>query len=83
MVLYGEIQARVLFQKHDLSLDRFELTLKLGCPPGLRKNGLSLLALHQALHGPAQPQALHEEMGGVRMAMIVPPTKCSFCIWGG
>jgi hypothetical protein len=73
MVLHGEIQTRVFFQKYDLSFDRFELTLELCRPTQLRENGLSFLALHQALHGPAQPNTLYEEADGVRMVMIVPP----------
>jgi hypothetical protein len=55
MVLSGEIQTRVFVQQSNLSFNSFELPLKLGCTPKLRKNRLSFLALHQALHGPVQP----------------------------
>ena len=61
MILHGEIQTRVFFQKRDLSFDSFELTLKLSRPTCLGGKGLSLLGLHQALHGPAQPAAFSEE----------------------
>jgi hypothetical protein len=80
MVLRREIQARVFFQQYNLSFDGFELTLKLGCSARLRGHGPSFLSLPQALHGPAQPTAFYEEADGVRMAMIVPPVICSFCV---
>jgi|tagenome__1003787_1003787.scaffolds.fasta_scaffold16418002_1 hypothetical protein len=78
MILHGEIQTGVFFQKRNLSFDRLELALKLGGPTTLGGNSFSLLGLHQALHGPTQPAAFSKEADSARMAMLVPPAISSF-----